>query len=295
MRLGSIEAGGTKFVVGLGNERGEILDRLVVPTTAPGETVGAVADYLRREGVDALGIGSFGPLDLDPASQEYGSITTTPKPGWADYPLFRELVSWLGVPAAIDTDVNAAALGEHAWGVGRGLSSVLYMTVGTGIGVGAVLSGIPLHGMTHPEAGHVTVRRVHGDAFRGSCPYHGDCLEGLASGTAIAARFGAKASELPDEDPFWEIEALYLAQALVDYLLVLSPEIMILGGGVMKRSRLLALVRTEFARLSAGYVRHRRLEDLDAYIVHPGLHEHSGLVGGFALAAEALRKSGRKA
>ncbi|MCX7024458.1 MAG: ROK family protein [Spirochaetes bacterium] len=297
MKLGSMEAGGTKFVMGVGNEGGGIEDRLVVPTTSPEETVGKAVEFLRGKEIEALGIGSFGPVDLDESSPSYGSITTTPKIAWANFPLLRELKNRLGLPVGFDTDVNAAALGEQAWGAGRGLGSLLYMTVGTGIGVGAVIDGKPLHGMTHPEMGHILVRREDGDAFPGTCPYHRDCLEGLAAGPAIEARRGVKGQDLDDSDAVWELESAYIAQALMDYLLVLSPERMILGGGVMKRTSLFPLVRRKLVGLLAGYVRHRRLDDIDGYVVPPGLGEHSGLKGGFALAFRAAERArtGRRA
>ncbi|MGP4079092.1 ROK family protein [Pseudalkalibacillus sp. R45] len=285
---GSIEAGGTKFVCGIGNENGEILEEITIPTTTPEETLSQVVEFFKGKEIEALGIGSFGPVDLNPDNPTYGFITTTPKKHWSNADLVGEMKKHFDVPIGFDTDVNAAALGEMEWGAARGLDSCLYMTVGTGIGVGAISEGRIVHGMLHPEMGHIRVRRHEEDAYEGGCPFHGDCLEGLAAGPAIEARWGQKGIELADKMEVWELEAFYIAQALVNYILVLSPKRLILGGGVMKQKHLFPLVREQVVKLLNGYIQHENiLEKIDEYIVAPGLGDHAGLCGGIALAKKA--------
>ena len=190
MMIGAVEAGGTKMVCGIGNERGDILERTSFPTSQPAETLERIISYFRDKPVDAIGIGSFGPIGLDPARPEYGHITTTPKPGWSGCDFLGTLKREYDVPYGWDTDVNAAALGEVIWGAAKGLDSCVYYTIGTGIGMGVVAEGKAVHGLLHPEAGHIPVRRHPDDAFAGNCPYHGDCLEGMASGLALERRWG---------------------------------------------------------------------------------------------------------
>jgi fructokinase len=292
--LGAIEAGGTKFVCGIGNEDGEVIERISIPTTTPEETMRHVVDYFKGKKVDALGVGSFGPVDLDVSSATYGYITSTPKIHWNQYNLVGELKKHFHVPIGFDTDVNAAALGESLWGAAKGLDSCLYMTVGTGIGVGAVSEGKLVHGMLHPEMGHILVRRHDVDHFTGSCPFHGDCLEGMASGPAIEARWGKKGVELASNLEVWELEAYYLAQALVNYILVLSPKRIVIGGGVMKQEHLFPLVRNGVVQLLNGYIQHENvLYQIDKYIVPPNLGDNAGLCGALALArqANAIKKT----
>ncbi|CAN7185841.1 ROK family protein [Rossellomorea sp. LjRoot5] len=282
--IGAIEAGGTKFVCGIGNERGEILERVTIPTTTPGETLKQVVEFFEDKNIERLGVGSFGPIDLKPESEGYGSITSTPKPHWSHFNLIGELKKHFHVPVAFDTDVNAAALGESVWGAAKGLDSCLYITVGTGIGVGALTEGKLVHGLTHPEMGHIMVRRHPADTYNGGCPYHGDCLEGLASGPAIEARWGKKAVELVDNPQVWEMEAYYLAQAIANYILILSPKKVILGGGVMNQMHLFPLIREQVVTILGGYVQHKQiLEEIDTYIVSPGLGNNAGLVGALGL------------
>jgi fructokinase len=282
--IGAIEAGGTKFVCGIGNERGEILERITIPTTTPRETLKQVVEFFEDKNIEKLGVGSFGPIDLDPESGGYGSITSTPKPHWSHFNLIGELKKHFSVPVTFDTDVNGAALGESIWGAAKGLDSCLYITVGTGIGVGALTEGKLVHGLTHPEMGHIMVRRHPDDAYRGGCPYHGDCLEGLASGPAIEARWGKKAVELVDNPQVWEMEAYYLAQAIANYILILSPKKVILGGGVMNQKHLFPLIREQVVTILGGYVQHKQiLEEIDTYIVPPGLGNNAGLVGALGL------------
>ncbi|MCC5803883.1 ROK family protein [Rossellomorea vietnamensis] len=282
--IGAIEAGGTKFVCGIGNEKGEILERVTIPTTTPGETLRQVVEFFKDKHIEKLGVGSFGPIDLNPESEGYGSITSTPKPHWSHFNLIGELKKHFFIPIAFDTDVNAAAFGESIWGAAKGLDSCLYMTVGTGIGVGALTEGKLVHGLTHPEMGHILVRRHPDDPYAGGCPYHGDCLEGLASGPAIEARWGKKAVELVDTPQVWEMEAYYLAQAIAHYILILSPKKVILGGGVMNQEHLFPLIREQVVTILNGYVQHKQiLEEIDTYIVPPGLGNNAGLVGALGL------------
>ncbi|CAM4150309.1 ROK family protein [Saccharibacillus endophyticus] len=287
MIIGAIEAGGTKFVCGIGNEHGEISDRISFPTEEPGKTTQKAADYFKDKGIEALGVGSFGPLDLDTSSATYGHVTTTPKPGWANYDLLGHLKKELNVPAGFDTDVNAAAFGEARWGAAQGLDSCLYYTVGTGIGVGVYAGGRLIHGLIHPEGGHVLVRRHPDDTFAGACPYHGDCLEGMAAGPAIAKRWGQSGDSLSEDHPAWDIEAHYLAEAITGAILLLSPKKIILGGGVMYQNQLFPLIRQKVAKNLNGYVASSALDDLDRYIVPPGLGDNAGLVGSVALGVEA--------
>lgn len=289
-RIGAIEAGGTKFVCGIGNERGEFEDRISFPTEGPEQTLGLAIAYFKDKNVDAIGVGSFGPIDIRPGSPSYGYVTTTPKPGWSNYDLLGTLRREFDVPCGWDTDVNAAALGEATWGAARGLNSCLYYTVGTGIGIGVYAEGRLVHGLVHPEGGHTLPRRHPDDRFAGLCPYHGDCLEGMAAGPAIEARWGAKGHELPADHPAWTIEAYYLGQSIAGAVLLNSPEKVILGGGVMQQAQLFPLVRAEVKRTLNGYVSAREiLEDIDAYVVPPGLGQQAGLCGAVALGLAALR------
>ncbi|MGV3488589.1 MAG: ROK family protein [Tuberibacillus sp.] len=288
MKLGGIEAGGTKFVCGIGNENGEVLERISFPTTSPNETMSHVISFFTNHRVEAIGIGSFGPIELDKRSKIYGSITSTPKTPWKNFNIVKSVADMVPVDIGFDTDVNAAALGETMWGAARGLDSCIYMTVGTGIGVGAVVEGKLLHGMSHPEMGHILVRRHKNDSYEGTCPYHGDCLEGLASGPAIEKRWGKKGADLADVPEVWDMEADYLAQAIVNYILVLSPKKVILGGGVPKQKQLFPLIRQKVTDILNNYVQTPELTDIDNYIVPPLLGDNAGLIGSFALAKNAL-------
>ncbi|MEW4368816.1 ROK family protein [Paenibacillus kandeliae] len=288
-KLGAIEAGGTKFVCGIGTEDGQILERASFPTETPEITMKNVVAFFEGKGIEALGIGSFGPIDPIVGSPTYGYITTTPKPHWGQFNLVGHLKQHFDIPMSFDTDVNGAALGEYTWGAARGLDSCMYITVGTGIGAGAVVDGKMLHGLSHPEMGHILVRRHPEDTFEGFCPYHGDCLEGMAAGPAIEKRWNIKGSDLTPDHPAWEMEAYYLAQALMSYVLILSPQKIIMGGGVMKQEQLFPLIRTKLVELLNGYVQHPSLsEHLDQYIVYPELGDNAGLCGAIALAKLAL-------
>lgn len=290
--LGAIEAGGTKFVCGIGNEDGTIAERVSFPTTTPQETMGLVLDYFSGKNVEAIGIGSFGPIDPVLGSPTYGYITTTPKPHWGGYNLVGAVAGQFNVPVGFDTDVNGAALGEYTWGAAQGLDSCLYITVGTGIGAGAVVGGELIHGLSHPEMGHILVPRHPEDTFSGFCPYHGDCLEGLAAGPAIGQRWGKPAGELAPDHPAWAMEAHYLAHALMNYVLILSPQKIVMGGGVMKQSQLFPLIRAKLQELLAGYVQHPALNsEIGSYVVPPQLGDNAGLSGALGLAKLALDRA----
>ena len=292
-RAGGIEAGGTKFVCAVGTGPDDVQAETRVPTTTPGETLGRVvaffAEQAARARLAALGVASFGPLDLDPRSSTFGCITTTPKPGWRGVDLVGPLRRALGVPVAFDTDVNAAALAEQRWGAGRGLGMLVYVTVGTGIGGGAVVDGRPLHGLVHPEMGHVRVPHDRArDPFAGTCPAHGDCWEGLATAPAISARWGRPPETLPDDHPAWALEAHYLALGLANVVLTLSPQRLVLGGGLMARASLYPLVRAGVGELLAGYLAAPALSaGLEDYIVPPALGERAGVLGALLLAQPA--------
>ncbi|MFB9757536.1 ROK family protein [Ectobacillus funiculus] len=286
MLFGAIEAGGTKFVCGIGSEYGEILEKFTIPTTTPNETMERVIGYFKGKHFDAIGIGSFGPVDLHKSSSTYGYITSTPKPYWGQFNFLGEIQKEFPIPIGFDTDVNAAALGEKEWGAARDVDSCMYMTVGTGIGVGAVVNGELLHGLTHPEMGHIFIRRHEKDLFEGSCPYHKDCLEGMASGYAIEKRWGKKGIELARTAKVWELEAYYLAQAIANYILILSPKKIVLGGGVMKQQQLISMIRNRVTGLLNGYLQHENITSgqIEDYIVLPSLGENAGLCGALALA-----------
>jgi fructokinase len=275
---GAVEAGGTKFVLGVGTCPEDIVIHQIA-TTSPEATVAAAVCWLKEHRVTAIGIGSFGPVDLDRSSARWGYITSTPKMGWRNFDLAGSFARGLGAPVCFDTDVNAAILGEARWGAARDVSNCLYLTVGTGIGGGAIVAREILHGLTHPEMGHVRIPHdATRDPFRGACPYHGDCLEGLASGPALEARWGMKAAELPADHPAWILEAEYLAYGIANFVCTLSPERVLLGGGVMEQAHLYGMVRTELSRVLADYV-----EELPM-IIPPQLGNLSGVLGALALA-----------
>lgn len=286
---GGIEAGGTKFICAVGSGPDRLSDVATFNTRGPDETLRQVVSFFRRHRrLAAVGIGSFGPVDPHPESNTFGYITSTPKTDWVQTDFAGYIGRELGVRVAFDTDVNVAALGEHRCGAASGLDTFVYLTVGTGIGGGVLSSGTRHHGLLHPEMGHVRVPRSAGDTFPGVCPYHGDCLEGMASGPAIQARAGRPPNELEPEHSVWTLEVHYLSMALVNYVCVLSPERIILGGGVMKQAHLFPRIRAEVLRLLNGYVRAREiLNQIDSFIVPPALGERSGIVGAVALAHEA--------
>ena len=278
---GLVEAGGTKFVLGTAKPDGTILSTHRIPTTTPDETVGAMLEWFAGQGdLAAIGLASFGPIELDRASPQWGHILATPKPGWTDADLAGPLLRRFGCPVAADTDVNAAALAEATWGAGRSDRVVLYFTFGTGIGGGAVIDGRTLRGQSHPEMGHIRIPRHPDDhAFGGHCPFHGDCLEGLASGPAIIARWGASLAELPADHPAHAMIAWYIAQAVVTMQAIFEPGCIVIGGGVSQAPGLLERVRETAEVLGRGYFRSKAREIVRA----PGLGDRSGLLGALAL------------
>ncbi|MGQ9482615.1 ROK family protein [Chloroflexus sp.] len=286
---GGIEAGGTKWVCAIGTGPDDIRAEVRFPTTTPVETLAnAIAFFRAHEPAHlaAIGVGSFGPVDLNPVSPSYGSITTTPKPGWAHTDVVRTLHQALGRPIGFDTDVNVALLGERQWGAARDCDVAVYITVGTGIGGGAVVGGKLVHGLIHPEMGHMRlVRDPARDPFTGICPYHSDCLEGLACGPALKARWQTPAEELPADHPAWELEADYLGQAMANLLCILSPERIIIGGGVMSRPQMFPLVRAATQRWLNGYLQHPYIIDHpEMLMVPPALGQRAGVLGAIALA-----------
>ena len=290
-RYGGIEGGGTKFVCAVGTDPDDIQAEIRFPTTADAEETIARAIAFFQEEADkeplaAIGIASFGPIDPDPASPNYGYVTTTPKPGWAHTDFAGTVGRALGVPVGFDTDVNVAALGEYRWGAAQGLDTFIYLTIGTGIGGGGMVNGKLIHGMMHPEMGHIRVPHDwQADPYAGFCSYHGDCLEGLANGPALEARWGQRAETLPLDHPAWELEAHYLALGLVNFILPISPQRIVMGGGVMTQEHLFPLIRARVRENLNGYLQtHAILEDIDHYIVPTGLGNRSGVLGAIALA-----------
>lgn len=288
MRIGALEAGGTKMVVAIGNEHGEIIDRLSIPTESPEITMPKLVDYFKKSKIDALGIGCFGPIDLNRESNTYGHITSTPKLPWRNYNIVGTLSEALQVPIGFDTDVNASAIGESTWGITKDVSTSIYITIGTGVGVGVIIDGKPLHGMLHPEAGHILLERHPKDTYKGRCPYHENCMEGLASGPAIEARYGMKAYELTDNEEVWELEGFYIAEALVNYILTLSPQRIILGGGVMHQKQLMPIIHREVLRMLNGYINTPELGNMKDYIVFPKLNDDQGIMGCIKLALNEM-------
>jgi fructokinase len=289
-RFGGIEAGGTKFVCAVGGAPDD-LELASFATRSPEATLEDVIPFFRDASVSAIGIGSFGPLDLDPASATFGHITSTPKLAWQGFDLAGTISRALGVPVGFDTDVNAAALGEARWGAAQDVSDFIYLTVGSGIGGGAVVGGKVVHGLVHPEMGHIPVPHdLALDPYRGGCPFHGDCLEGLASGPALEQRWGVPATELAAGHPAWELEAHYLALGLATLVCTLSPRRIVMGGGVMRCEHLFPPVRKELQRVLNGYVQSDSIVDgIDRYVVPPRLGDLAGVLGSLVLAEDAYR------
>lgn len=289
---GAIEAGGTKFICAAGHGPSSIESIERIPTATPERTLARVLDFFRpfQRRLKALGVGSFGPIDVSPGSPSYGRLLETPKRGWSDVNVLQMLCQEVDVPVALETDVNAAALGEGRWGAGQSVDSFLYLTVGTGIGGGFVQGGRCLHGALHPEMGHIRVPREPDDAFSGCCPYHQDCLEGLASGPAIEARWGAKPEDLVTDHPAWDLQARYLASACTSFVYTLSPQLIILGGGVMQQSHLYPMIRRKLASLLCGYpcIAPVASNDLTQLVVAPQLGWRAGMLGAMAMAQDLL-------
>jgi fructokinase len=289
---GGIEAGGTKFVCAVGTGPDDLRVEVRFPTTTPEDTIGQAIEFFheqsRQEPLSAVGIASFGPVDPNPASPTFGYITTTPKPGWAQVDFAGKVRRALGVPVGFDTDVNVAALGEGRWGAAQGLDTFIYLTVGTGIGGGGMVDGRLLHGLVHPEMGHIPIPHDRErDPYHGVCPYHGDCLEGLATGPAIEGRWGQRGETLPVDHPAWPLEAHYLALGLVSFICILSPQRIVMGGGVMRQEHLFPMIREEVKVALNGYMQSPAiLEDIDSFVVPPGLGNRSGVLGAIALAQQ---------
>lgn len=290
MRIGALEAGGTKMVCAVGDENGQILERVSIVTENPDKTMPEILEFFRQYTLDAIGIGTFGPVDLDRTSPTYGYITSTPKISWRNFNLLGSMKREFAVPIGLDTDVNASAIGEASYGITKGLDSSIYITVGTGIGVGVILDGKAVHGMQHPEAGHILLARHPEDNYTGCCPYHPNCLEGLASGPAIEERFGVKAAELPGDSLAWEIESFYLAQALVDFTLVYSPKRIVLGGGVMHQKQLFPKIREKYREMLNHYVDTPYVKDLNNYIVPYSLDDNQGIMGCIRIGLDEMER-----
>ncbi len=287
MKIAAIEAGGTKFVCGIVDEVGTVLDRVSIPTTTPDETMKKVITYFKDKEFQCMGVGSFGPVDLDQKSSTYGYITSTPKVKWVNYNIIGTLKEYFSCPIGFDTDVNAAALAEVTFGAAKNANSCIYLTVGTGIGGGAVINGESIKGLMHPEMGHILVKRHPKDNYHGFCPYHQDCLEGLAAGPAIEKRFGKPGIELSENAEVWDIESYYLAQALMNYLLIVSPEKIILGGGVMHQKGLHKQIHQKLLELLNGYLDNKQILS-EEYIVAPELGDNAGLIGSGLLGIKAF-------
>lgn len=289
MRLGAIEAGGTKMVLGVFDHSLKVLTRTSLPTTIPEETIPAMITFFREQKVDALGIAAFGPINLRVSSSGYGIILNTPKLAWQRFPFLSAFEEALKIPCEIDTDVNAAALAESHIGAAKGLLNCLYFTIGTGIGGGLFSEGQLVHGLMHPEWGHVLLSRHEEDPLlRGVCPYHPNCVEGFASGPSMQTRWGIPAKDLPDEHRGWEIEAFYLGQLCAIALMAVSPEVILLGGGVMHKESLLPKVRRYMMKFVNGYIDQEQIPDMEAYIKSPALWPDSGLIGAALLAKKAF-------
>ncbi|HXF32155.1 MAG TPA: ROK family protein [Solirubrobacterales bacterium] len=290
MSIGGIEAGGTRWTCAVGDGDGGIERVESFATATPAATLGRATRFFAAvPDLEAVGVGAFGPVEVNRSSPRWGTITTTPKPGWRDTDVVAPLAEALGVPIALDTDVNAAAVGEWCHGAARGLDTFVYITVGTGIGGGVFANGRPVHGLLHPEVGHMLVPHDRErDPFGGSCPFHGDCLEGLASGTALRERWGRPGEEL-SESEVWDLEAEYLALGLANVVLVVAAERIVVGGGVGTTPGLLPRVRARMRDMLAGYVDSPQLGagPIDDYLVAPGLGPRSGVVGAIELARDA--------
>ncbi len=277
--IGALEAGGTKMICAVLQQDGTVADKLTLPTRTPAQTMPPMIEFFVKHKVEALGIGCFGPLDLDEASPTFGFITATPKLDWRFYDIVGEFKKALGVPVVMDTDVNCAALGEACFGSCKGLQDCVYITVGTGIGMGVLVNGKLVHGIQHPELGHIPVAPMAGDDYAGHCPYHGRCLEGMAAGPAMRERWGAPAQELNDRPEVWQLEAEYLAQGIMTCILAYAPRRIVLGGGVLHNPTLLPLVRSAVQRLLGGYVACPAVQKLEEYIVAPALGDAQALLG----------------
>lgn len=293
MLFGALEAGGTKMVCAIGNENGEILEQKSIPTTTPEETMPEILEYFKDKEIASIGIACFGPIDLNKNSETYGYITSTPKIPWRNYNIVGAVKDALKIPVGFDTDVNGSLLGEVTWGCAKGLTDAVYFTIGTGVGAGIMTNGKMLHGMLHPEAGHVKMVPRSGDTYKGKCPYHGTCFEGMAAGPAIEERWGAKAVQLADREEVWDLESYYIAQALMGIVLTLSPQKIILGGGVMHQKQLFSMIREKMLKELNGYIQAKELTDIDNYIVPASLNDDQGIMGCIKLAMNSLEEENK--
>jgi len=287
MRIGALEAGGTKMVCAIGDENGQIFEQVSIPTETPEITMPRLIEYFKERNIEALGIACFGPVCLDKSEPKYGFITSTPKLAWRDYNIVGAFKEALKVPVGFDTDVNGSCLGEATFGSAKGLKNVIYLTIGTGIGAGELVDGHLLHGNLHPEAGHMPMRIHPKDKYEGKCPYHKACFEGLAAGPAIEARWGKSAKELADVNEVWDMEGWYIAEALVTYILTLAPQKIILGGGVMHQTQLFPIIRKYVSEMLNGYIDTKEIKDIDNYIVPAGLNDDQGIIGCLILGRDA--------
>jgi fructokinase len=284
--VAAVELGGTKINLAVGTGPDDLRAEAVIPTTDPKSTIGAAIDFLRANaGFEAVGIASFGPVCLDQSSPEWGNITETTKPGWSNTPVATAIADATGVPVAFDTDVNGAALGEHRWGALQGCAAGLYLTVGTGLGGGLVIGGVPLHGRVHPEMGHIRLKRTHGDDFPGACPFHGDCFEGLVAGPSVMARLGHSLSHTEPGDPGRALVMDAMGQGLANLVVTLSPHRIVVGGGVAKTPGFHAEATERMTHWLGGYV-----AIPERFVVPPGLGDHAGVAGGLALAQDLLKR-----
>lgn len=284
--IGALEAGGTKCVCAMFTLEGELIERISIPTEVPSQSIPKMIAFFKKyPEMKALGIGSFGPIGVNKELDTYGFITTTPKAGWNNYNFLGSFQAEFDIPIAWTTDVNAAAYGEMRQGAARGLKDVIYLTVGTGIGGGVVVNGEIVAGYGHPETGHIRLQRHPNDTYIGKCPYHRDCLEGMAAGPAIEARWGVKGDQLGKDHPAWDLQAYYIAQALFNYYAILGTEKFILGGGVMKQRQLFPLIQHHFNEWNNGYL---ETPDLESFIVPPSLEDNAGITGCYELAKDLL-------
>lgn len=290
MRFGALEAGGTKMVCAIGDENGTVLEQISIPTRTPEETIPKIIQYFKDKNIAALGVAAFGPVDVNKNSKTYGYILDTPKLAWRNYDFIGSIKKEISVPIGLDTDVNGSCLGEMTYGCAKGLGTVIYITIGTGIGAGISVDGKLVHGILHPEAGHIILMPHPEDTYKGKCPYHGNCFEGMASGPAIEERWGQKAINLVDRKEVWELEAFYIAQALMAFVFTVMPNKIILGGGVMHQMQLFPMIRNKFKELINGYINTKEMHDLDNYIVPASLQDNQGIMGCIQLAKLAFEE-----
>ena len=287
------------MICATGNEDGQILDQVSIPTGTPEETMPQIIEYFRakldvpegEEKIQAIGVACFGPVDVRPNSKTYGNILYTPKIPWRNFPMVKTLRDALdNIPVGFDTDVNGSLLGEATWGCAKGLTDAVYFTIGTGIGMGAMSGGNLIHGMLHPEAGHIKMAPIPGDEYAGHCPNHGTCFEGMACGPAIEARWGKPGKELREMPEVWDLEAKYIAQALTSIIYTLSPQKIILGGGVMGQAQLFPLIRKYVLENVNGYLDTKELRNINAYITPAALNGNQGIMGALKLAEMAAEE-----